>query len=166
VLCPTTEANLGDGAADLPRWLASDVALSVGSDSNVTRDAYDELRLLEYGQRLMLGRRNVAAAPQCGSPSTAATLLARIAHGRAAGFARWGLMPGARADLVVLDESCLAGVPTDALLDALVFSGPMPAVRHVMVAGTWVLRDRTHAEEQAIVAASSHALQALWSPVH
>lgn len=163
VLCPTTEANLGDGLADVPRLLEAGVALSIGSDSNVTRDAYDELRLLEYGQRLALRRRNVAAAPERGMPSTANALLSRVAHGRAVGRARWGFVAGARADLVVLDESRLGSVPEDALLDALVFSGPLPAVRHVLVGGAWVLRDRMHADEEAIVAAGRDALRELWS---
>ncbi|MFN9940012.1 MAG: amidohydrolase family protein, partial [bacterium] len=70
VVCPTTEANLGDGLFDLPRWLDSGVPLSIGSDSHVSRQWPRELQLLESGQRLALRRRNVAAAPQQGEPST------------------------------------------------------------------------------------------------
>ncbi len=66
VLCPSTEANLGDGLPDLDAWLARDVPLSIGSDSHVTRAWREELRLLEYGQRLQQRRRNVAAAPERG----------------------------------------------------------------------------------------------------
>ena len=66
VLCPSTEANLGDGLFDLPAWLAADVPLTIGSDSQVTRDWREELRLAEYGQRLALRRRNVSAAPADG----------------------------------------------------------------------------------------------------
>jgi formimidoylglutamate deiminase len=61
VLCPGTEGNLGDGLCDLPGWLAAGVPLSLGSDSHVTRAWPEELRWLEYGQRLALRRRNVAA---------------------------------------------------------------------------------------------------------
>ena len=71
VVCPSTEANLGDGLFDLPRWLAADVPLSLGSDSHATRDWREELRLLEYGQRLSRRERNVGAAPEIGLPSTA-----------------------------------------------------------------------------------------------
>jgi len=62
VLCPSTEANLGDGLTDVPRWLAAGTVLSIGSDSHVARQWPSELRLLEYGQRLQQRRRNVAAA--------------------------------------------------------------------------------------------------------
>ncbi|MFM7533955.1 MAG: formimidoylglutamate deiminase, partial [Rubrivivax sp.] len=92
VVCPTTEANLGDGLFDLPGWLASGVPLSIGSDSHVSRQWPRELQLLEYGQRLALRRRNVAAAPQLGQASTAQRLFECVLHGggRAAGGARQG----------------------------------------------------------------------------
>jgi cytosine/adenosine deaminase-related metal-dependent hydrolase len=61
VLCPGTEANLGDGLADLPRWLAAGVPLALGSDSQVVRGWREELRWLEYGQRLTLRTRNVGS---------------------------------------------------------------------------------------------------------
>lgn len=140
VLCPTTEANLGDGVTDLPRWLDAGVPLSIGSDSQVTRDWREELRLAEYGQRLVHRRRNVAAAR---GGSTAARLFARTLDGggRAAGRARWGLVSGARADLVVLDpqDEALRNVPAERLLDALVFVSPSRPFRDVLVGGTWAL---------------------------
>jgi formimidoylglutamate deiminase len=83
VLCPGTEANLGDGLCDLPRWLHSDTPIALGTDSHVTRSWPDELRLLEYGQRLALRQRNVAADPDV-TPSTAARLVARCLSGGAA----------------------------------------------------------------------------------
>jgi formimidoylglutamate deiminase len=148
VLCPSTEANLGDGFCDLPRWLAAGAALSIGSDSHVTRDWREELRLLEYGQRLLLRRRNIAAAPEPGSPASAERLFNAVLAGgaAAAGLARWGLQTGARADLLVLDtdDESLLGVPDEQLLDALVFSSPSRPWRDVMVAGRWVVRNRRH----------------------
>jgi len=142
VLCPSTEANLGDGLPDLPRWLATDTPLSLGSDSQVTRDWREEIRLLEYGQRLTLRRRNVAAAPQAGAPSTAARLFERLLAGGAAAAAMvaWGLQVGARADLTVVDASdpALAERDGDSLLDTLVFSSPTLAFARVMVGGRWV----------------------------
>jgi formimidoylglutamate deiminase len=141
VLCPTTEANLGDGLPDLPRWLATAVPLSIGSDSQVTRDWREEVRLLEYGQRLALRRRNVAAAPEAGQPSSAARLFERLLVGgaAAAGLGAWGLQRGARADLVVVDEAdpALADRDGDSLLDTLVFSSPMRAFVRAMVGGQW-----------------------------
>jgi len=142
VLCPSTEANLGDGLPDLPRWLAGAAALSIGSDSHVTRDWREELRLLEYGQRLVQQRRNVAAAPEQGTPSTAVRLFERVLAGgvAAAGCKVWGLQAGARADLLVIDadDPALAGRDADSLLDTLVFSSPMRPFARVMVGGRWV----------------------------
>jgi formimidoylglutamate deiminase len=141
VLCPTTEANLGDGLPDLARWLEKDVPLSLGSDSQVTRDWREELRLAEYGQRFAHRRRNVSA--QRGG-STAERLFARTLRGGglAAGQAQWGLVAGARADLVVADpdDDALRDVPGERLLDAMVFVSPSRPFRDVLVRGRWVLR--------------------------
>ena len=148
VICPSTEANLGDGFCDLPRWLASRAVLSIGSDSHVTRDWREELRLLEYGQRLLLRQRNIAAAPELGSPASAQRLFNCSLSGgaTAAGFTNWGLQPGARADLLVVDtnDASLLGLPDEHLLDALVFSSPSRPWRDVMVCGRWVVRDHRH----------------------
>jgi len=139
VVCPTTEANLGDGLFDLTRWLDAGVPLSVGSDSHVSRQWPREVQLLEYGQRLVQRRRNVAAAPELGEPSTAQRLFQALLTGgaTAAGRNRWGLTAGAQADAVVVDQTvdALAGVPTDHLLDALVFATDLPAFGSTWVAG-------------------------------
>ena len=140
VICPGTEANLGDGLIDLPRWLASSTPLSIGSDSQVTRSWPEELRWLEYGQRLALRQRNVAASPGV-QGSTAARLFDRALSGGAAAAA-WpqaGLQPGARADLLVLDtqQPALCGVPDAQLLDALVFAAVVRPFLRTLVAGQW-----------------------------
>ena len=139
VICPGTEANLGDGLCDLPRWLAAGVPLAVGSDSQVTRGWPEELRWLEYGQRLQRQQRNVAARPG-DEPATAARLFEACRAGSAApaGLARWGLQAGARADALVLDAQAegLLGLPADAVLDGLVFSaGAQTPISQVFVAG-------------------------------
>lgn len=140
VLCPATEANLGDGLCDLPGWLAAGVPLALGSDSQVVRAWPEELRWLEYGQRLALRRRNVGAMPGS-QPASAARLFERVLAGgaRAAGFQRWGLQPGARADLleVNFDDAALCGLPASHLLDGLVFAAPAQPFARVMVAGSW-----------------------------
>jgi formimidoylglutamate deiminase len=165
VVCPSTEANLGDGLFDLPRWLAAGVPLSLGSDSHATRDWREELRLLEYGQRLVLRRRNVAAAPELGQASTAERLFARMVSGSAAasGCAAWGLVAGARADALLVDpnDDSLLGVDPHRSLDALVFSSPSASWRDVMVAGRWVLRDGRHAGAAAIADRYSTSIGAL-----
>jgi formimidoylglutamate deiminase len=138
VICPGTEANLGDGLVDLPGWLGAGVPISLGSDSQVTRAWVEELRWLEYGQRLGLQRRNVAAWPGR-QPSSAARLFeAALAGGAAAaGLPAWGLRVGARADFLVLDPqaSGLAGLPAAARLDGLVFASQGQVLREVYVAG-------------------------------
>ena len=154
MLCPSTEANLGDGLADLGGWLDAGVPMTIGSDSQVTRDWREELRWLDYGQRLKLHRRNVAAAPQAGLPSTAEHLFSRALAGSAAaaGEPCWGLVAGARADALVVDlrEDCLLGLPPTRALDALLFSSPGRPWRDVMVAGRWAVREHRHANAEAI----------------
>jgi formimidoylglutamate deiminase len=169
VLCPATEGNLGDGLADVPAWLAAGVDLAVGSDSQATRCWREELRWLEYGQRLRLERRNVCARPAhpgAPMPDTAASLFesARAGGGRAAGHTAWGLEPGARADLLVADpdDASLAGLPHARWLDALVFSSPGRPWRDVMVAGRWALRDHRHPQAGRITGAFARAMAEVW----
>jgi formimidoylglutamate deiminase len=165
VLCPGTEANLGDGLCDLPRWLASRTPLSIGSDSQVTRSWPEELRWLEYGQRLALRQRNVAAEPGV-QGSTAARLLDRAVAGgaAAAAWAKGGLQVGARADLLVLDvdDAALCGVPPSHLLDALVFAAPERPFVRTLVAGEW-----TPCAPKTLVSSAAStfgaAMAALWS---
>jgi formimidoylglutamate deiminase len=161
VICPGTEANLGDGLTDLPRWLASGVPLTVGSDSQVTRGWVEELRWLEYGQRLAARQRNIAAAPGA-QPSSAARLFDAAVHGgaRAAGFTAWGLTPGARADALVLncEADGLRGLPDDALLDAVVFGSNGSPWQSVWVAG----RARPWRAPQRVGDAFEAAMRALW----
>ncbi|MDI9333009.1 MAG: formimidoylglutamate deiminase [Cytophagales bacterium] len=137
VMCPTTEANLGDGLTDMRYWLDAGIPLAIGSDSHVSRDWREELRWLEYGQRLQLRQRNVLASQA--NTSVAARLFNAAVQGggRAAGFNAWGLKVGARADAVVLDASAsgLQGVAIDYVLDAYVFGCDKSAVTTVVVAG-------------------------------
>ena len=161
VICPSTEANLGDGVFDFSGYAALQGRWSVGSDSHVTRNWSEELRLLEYGQRLVQRKRNVAAA--CGpSLSSAANLLeaalkgGQVATGRALG----ALQVGRRADFQVLDDgaSALLGVPHQQLLDALVFSSPGASPQSVFVAGQRVAHHLTSAVTQPF----AHTMRALW----
>lgn len=167
VICPSTEANLGDGLCDLPRWLASGASLALGSDSHVTRAWREELRLLEYGQRLALRQRNVSAAPAEGQPATAQRLWQRMqaGSGAAAGLGAWGLQPGARADLLVVDEAdaALRGIPPGHLLDALVFSSPGRPWHSVMVAGQWVVQAHRHPQAEAVADRFAEVMAQLWT---
>lgn len=144
-LCPTTEANLGDGVFPAVAYQAAGGRFGVGSDSQVCVSPWEELRLLEYGQRLTLRRRAALA----GGPgrSTGRTLVETAARygALACGFAGGSIAPGMRCDIAVLDTGHpqLAGREGDALLDAAVFAGPAP-VRHVIAGGRCVVRDGVH----------------------
>jgi formimidoylglutamate deiminase len=166
VICPSTEANLGDGLADLPGWLAAGVPLTLGSDSHVTRCWREEMRWLDYGQRLVLRQRNVSAAPAAGQPSTAERLYSRVlpAGAAAAGEPLWGLVVGARADALLADpaDESVMGIPPSRWLDALVFSSPGRPWHDVMVAGRWVLKGGQHAQASAIAGRHEQAMRELW----
>jgi formimidoylglutamate deiminase len=167
VLCPSTEANLGDGLADLPGWLSSGVPITIGSDSQVARQWPEELRWLEYGQRLVRRQRNVAAESAAHHGATAANLFERVlaGSGPSAGCALWGLVPGARADALVVDRKApgILGVPASHRLDALVFATDAPAFSAVYVGGRRVIDDGRHARRADIEARFSAAMAALWS---
>lgn len=141
VICPSTEANLGDGVFDLSGWLDAGGRWSIGSDSHVTRSPIEELRLLEYSQRLSLRQRNVAARAS-GRQSTAGAIFDGALQGgsAAAGQPCGGLAIGQRADFCVVDPDApaLAGIPAQRVLDALVFSSPSAAMARVFVAGSEV----------------------------
>jgi len=144
-LCPTTEANLGDGIFGLPRW--GEGRWGVGSDSHITVDAAEELRMLEYSQRLSTRRRNVAATPREPHVATALTLAAAAGGAAASGRPIGVLAAGARADVVVLDgeHPAIAGLPGPAALDAHVFaSGRARAIASLVVGGRAVVHGGRH----------------------
>ena len=161
-LCPTTEANLGDGIFPLPAYRAAGGRYGIGGDSHVSRDPAEELRLLEYAQRLVARRRNLVVGER--SPAVGTTLwLEAAAGGRALGRAMGAIAPGQRADLVVLDADHpdLAGRSGDTIANALIFSGTTGLVRDVMVGGTWTVRAGHHPREEQAANAYKHALAEL-----
>lgn len=151
-LCPTTEANLGDGIFPFAEYVVTG-NWGIGSDSHVSVSPIEELRLLEYGQRLVTRERNVAGRPRAGSSGRALWDGALRGGGLAMGRKLGALAPGSRADLVVLDDAAatLYGRHRDSLLDALVFAGNLNPVRDVMVGGAWVVRDGRHVREDEIL---------------
>ena len=137
-LCPTTEANLGDGIFALGPHLVAKGVFGIGSDSNVSLSPVEELRWLEYGQRLMTRTRQVAAIDpgiSCGE-----TLYAGAAQGgaQACGRDAGTIAIGKRADLVVLPPDEHAERTTR--LDRYVFATARAAPNDVMVGGTWRIR--------------------------
>ena len=165
VLCPSTEADLGDGLTDLDGWLDAGVPISVGSDSQASRSPMTELRWLELGQRLAHRRRNLAARPELGVDSTAALLFDRVLQGgaAAAGWDSAGLRPGARADLLVVEPEAqgIAGAPASHRLDALVFATDAPAFREVWVAGRQRVHEGRHLRRHPVARDFVEAMHAL-----
>ena len=150
-LCPITEANLGDGLFPARRFLDRDGLFGVGSDSNVLIDAAEELRILEYGQRLVLRARNALASPAV--PSTGRRLFdgALIGGGRALGMPG-GIAVGAPADLVSLkaDDTAFASRRHDQWLDAWIFAGGRAPIDCVWRAGRKLVVAGRHLEREAI----------------
>ena len=154
-LCPTTEADLGDGIFPAVAYLAAGGRFGVGTDSHVAVEAAEELRLLEFGQRLLHRRRNLLLP--AGTQSTGAALydLAGAGGAQALSGDIGRIELGARADLVVLNGSAplLAGKSGDAILDTYVFSGGRELVRDVYVGGKRVIADGHHPDEEDIASA-------------
>ena len=164
-LCPTTEANLGDGVFPLPTYIASSGIYAVGSDSNSSTSPVEELRWLEYGQRLRDQKRNVTA--DANRLSVGANLWIAAAAGGAQALAQPSgkLAAGKRADLIVLDGEHvdLIGRQGDDILDGFLFSGNDCKVRDVMVGGVWRVVDGHHSEEEIVAAAYRTSLRELLS---
>ncbi|MDP3196381.1 formimidoylglutamate deiminase [Tabrizicola sp.] len=149
-LCPITEANLGDGIFDAPGWLAAGGSFGVGTDSNVRISLAEELRLLEYSQRLNGKARSVMADHR----STGRLLWEGAAAGgaQAAGRGRGVIAVGEWADLLALDTDDLRldGLSGDHLLDAFVFAGRDGLVSDLWSAGRHIVKDGRHISRDTI----------------
>jgi formimidoylglutamate deiminase len=161
-LAPTTEADLGDGTFAAERYRAAGGALGVGSDSNTIIDPFVELRTLEYSQRLRAQRRNVLAstARPVGHSLYEASL---VGGAQALAQSVGAIAVGKRADLIVLDsrDPALADQSIDNMLDAAIFGPCRRAVRDVMVAGRWRVRDGRHVDRETVFADYRRALAAI-----
>lgn len=164
-LCPSTEGNLGDGVFRLSEYRAAAGRYGIGGDSHVSRDPAEELRTLEYFQRVSTRKRNIATSQSSRSVGTTLWLEAAAGGAQALGRRMGALAPGMRADLVVLDGENieLTGKSGDAITNALIFSGSKDLVRDVMVAGRWVVRRRRHAKARAAASAYRKSLKQLIS---
>lgn len=164
-LCPTTEANLGDGVFPLTAYLGAGGRFGIGTDSNVATSPVEELRWLEYAQRLVRRARNLTETRS--GEATGANLFRRALSGGAQALGRpvGALAPGSRADIVVLDplHPALVGRSGDTLLDSWVFSGNSTPVRDVMVGGHFVVREGVHPYEEQAFADYRRAMTRLLS---
>ena len=150
-LCPSTEANLGDGIFDAARCFEGGASWGIGSDSHISVSPSEELRWLEYTQRLVQRQRNVLASPAHAQLADALWLGATAGGARAAGRAVAGLVAGQKADFLVLRaDGALAGLAPAQVLAGHVFANHgASGVRDVWVAGTCRVADGHHGFEGA-----------------
>jgi len=162
-LCPTTEANLGDGLFPLAPFIEAGGRFGIGSDSHVSQSPVEELRWLEYGQRLLHQKRNVAhtrAQRQVGDYLWQAALEGGAhASGRRVGR----LEAGRRADLLVLDEHHpnLDGINEAEVLGRVVFCGNDNLVRDVLCGGRWVVENGRHVAQEEVARRYRQAIRDL-----
>lgn len=152
-LCPTTEANLGDGIFPLAQFLEAGGVFGIGSDSHVSVSVSEELRWLEYAQRLIRQERTIVRSDEI--PSVGAALYEHALRGgrRSLGRRTGKIETGYRADLVVLDSEkpAMVNKVRDHLLDSYIFAGNVNPVRDVIAGGRHVVRQGRHAmEEEAL----------------
>ncbi|WP_298879308.1 formimidoylglutamate deiminase [uncultured Bradyrhizobium sp.] len=150
-LCPVTEASLGDGIFPAREFIDAGGSFGIGTDSNVLIGVADELRQLEYGQRLKHRARNVLSGGA--GRSTGRTLFDNTLAGGARALAQptVGLTPGARADIVTLDAAhpSLAGRARDAVIDGWIFAAGGGAIDCVWAGGNKVVEGGRHRLRQS-----------------
>ncbi|WP_347309696.1 formimidoylglutamate deiminase [Defluviimonas sp. SAOS-178_SWC] len=163
-LCPITEANLGDGPFNGPDYARAGGRFGIGSDSNVNISLTEELRTLEYSQRLRDTGRNVLIP---GEGSVGAFLYTSAAQGGAQALARasGAIAPGKLADLVAIDSrsAALCALSRDHLLDGLVFAAKDNVVSDVWSAGRHVVRGGHHVGRDAVFETYRAAMEELVS---
>ncbi len=149
-LCPTTEANLGDGIFATADFVAGGGRFAIGSDSNATIDVAEELRWLEYAQRLTLRERNVLHDAATSSVGRFIYDAALRGGAQAAGRRIGALAAGYRADLVALEYPPGAEAADDSLLDTAIFRSGAWQVRDVLVGGRHVVRAGRHSPDARV----------------
>ncbi|MGL4279287.1 MAG: formimidoylglutamate deiminase, partial [Albidovulum sp.] len=158
-LCPVTEANLGDGLFPAREFLAEGGRFGIGSDSNVEIAVAEELKILEYGQRLLHRLRNVLTA---GEGSTGGTLLRGALQGgaQALGAPEAALSVGSPADMVALADRAGLRPAGDRMLDRWVFGADV-SVADVWAGGAHVVTGGRHRERDRIAAGFARTMKRL-----
>lgn len=161
-LCPITESSLGDGIFDGVRWFENGGAVAIGSDSNIRISLSEELRTLDYSQRLRDHSRAALATPE---KSTGRRLLDAINAGGAKASARDNgvLAVGKFADMMALNAGAvdLIGRTGDTILDCYIFAGDDRMVDDVWSAGRHMVTGGRHLKREAIVSAYGRAMKLL-----
>lgn len=162
-LCPTTEANLGDGIFNAPDYLMQKGRFGIGGDSHVGVDPFREVAVIEYAQRLKSARRNILTTANIRNVGAGLFRQALAGGQQALGQRSGAIATGCRADFVVMnaDDPALIEREGDDLLDAAIFGPVRNPVRDVMVGGHWRVREGRHAGEDAALAAYRKTLKRL-----
>lgn len=148
-ICPTTEANLGDGIFPTTEFLAEKGTFAIGSDSHISVNPVEELRWLEYAQRLIKQQRAILASEQQISVGQNLWQQAALGGAQSTNSNTGELALGKQADLLVLNDQQLSLFAHDEkhLLDSVIFASQTNLVKDVMVHGHWVIKSGQHAEE-------------------
>lgn len=161
-ICPSTEANLGDGLFPAVEYLTENGQWGIGSDSHVSVSALEELRWFEYGQRLIKQRRNRLSTSE--QPSVGQSLWTQAARGgaQACGIAIGEIKVGNRADWLELKEDAwLAGLSHSQKLNRWLFSGDKTQINNVYVAGQRTIKNGTHQRDQELNEQFAQVMNAL-----
>ncbi|OUR63017.1 formimidoylglutamate deiminase [Colwellia sp. 39_35_sub15_T18] len=150
-ICPTTEANLGDGIFPTTEFLALKGTLAIGSDSHISVNPIEELRWLEYAQRLTKQQRAILASSDTASVGQNLWQKAALGGAQSTSSNTGSLAIGKQADLLVLDENQtrLYANNSQHLLDSVIFASRENMIQDVMVNGHWVVRNGEHAQAQS-----------------
>lgn len=150
-ICPTTEANLGDGIFPSDEFLVEGGTFAIGSDSHISVNPIEELRWLEYAQRLSKQQRALLATSEQQSVGLNLWQKAALGGAQSTNSNTGELAIGKQADFLVLNDSQLRLFAHDDehLLDSVIFASQQNPVKDVMVNGQWTIRDGMHSLEQA-----------------
>ena len=161
-LCPITESSLGDGIFDAVRWMDNGGATAIGSDSNIRISLSEELRTLDYSQRLRDGTRAALASPD---KSTGRRLFDAVLKGgaQASGRRTGRIEVGLWGDMFALDTASehLWGREKDTALDSWIFAGDDRLVSDVWSAGRHMVTGGRHTKRAQIVAVYKQTIDAL-----
>lgn len=149
-ICPTTEANLGDGIFPTANFLSLNGVLAIGSDSHISVNPVEELRWLEYSQRLTKQQRAILASRENTSVGQNLWQKAAIGGAQSTNANTGAISVGKQADLLVLDskQTALFANNNKHLLDSFIFASQKNMIKDVMVNGQWVIQNGEHALEQ------------------
>jgi len=149
-ICPTTEANLGDGIFPTTEFLTLNGTFAIGSDSHISVNPIEELRWLEYAQRLTKQQRAILASSEISSVGQNLWQKAATGGAQSTNSNTGTLSVGKQADLLVLDQkqTSLFANQNEHLLDSVIFASQKKTIKDVMVNGVWVIQNGEHAQEQ------------------